>query len=186
MRGTSGQRPTAFAACQIFDRSESPYVVSYNKRALGLGEICFCQRVVVDRWIRLANYLWPASLADSNESGGGPAMTPDLTSSAEKALSLFGCFDILWHRMDARRLDQVCRWFLQLLLAAFLALIGLVPLSITLLFWFGSVAAEVPRPLGLSQIFAGLAFLILAVAWYVGVAWLIRSFLKRNRRSRLA
>ena len=86
--------------------------------------------------------------------------------------------------MNAKRLDEICRWFLQLLVVSFLVLIGLVPLSITLLSWFGWVAAEVPRPVGVSQIFVGLAFLILAVAWYVGVVWLIRAFIRRNRRAR--
>ena len=84
--------------------------------------------------------------------------------------------------MNTNRPDRICTLFLRGLLVAVLCLIGLLPLCLTLLTWFGWAAAEVPKPVSLSGILSGFAFLILTIAWYAGIGWLIRFFIKKKHR----
>jgi hypothetical protein len=79
--------------------------------------------------------------------------------------------------MNTRRVDQVCERFVQIVLTVILCLVGLIPLSLTLLSWFGWVAAEAPRPVRLSDILQGSAFFLVTAAWCAGIALLSRYFL---------
>jgi uncharacterized BrkB/YihY/UPF0761 family membrane protein len=87
--------------------------------------------------------------------------------------------------MNANRADKLSRRFLQGLLIVLLCLLGLFPLLLTAVNWFGWIAAEVQGPARAPQVLWGFAFLIIAIVWYTSVAWLVRYLMRRDKRERV-